>query len=1110
MSIITELTGNRRADRTVLRRVGWLTLLFWGLYQSGYGQTVIPVTSTNDNGLGTLRQALADIDGSSTPGTFTITFAVSGVITLTGPLTAPADKDVTLTGPSATTTAVTLSGGGSSGILNIPVSATLTARYLAFANGSVNGSGGAISLGGGILRLAYCYLHHNTATSFGGAVYQGGGSFTITNSTFAGNTAISNSGALHKGSSDPGLIDNCTFSGNVARAGGAIEASPGSLTISNSTFTGNQAIGVDGIGADGGAIYGGNSAAPVTINNCLITGNTSSGGGPDLISGFNSATGYNLTGNTTGASLYEVTTGNLTDIPAAVVLNPVLAANDGPTPTHALISTGPAINAGPPASTDADQRGLAVFDNRRDIGAFESQVTPLVTAIGSVSAACNGSGGFSLTVTGGSGSGYAYRLTDTGTFTTLTGASPYTVAVRTAGSYTVTVQDGQGNLSTPIPLMLTGPPSVNSTATPSLFILPGQSATLTASGAGSYQWSTGENTAAISVSVADTYSVTGTTGSCTAVAAVTLTVPTCGTVVYVTQTGAGSRDGSSWSNAFSGTSLQTAIQVAAACGARVWVAQGLYKPTIYTGPDSRTVSFAMAAGVAIYGGFTGSETALSGRPVQNPMVGQFSSTTLSGDIGIAGNQTDNSFHVLSSPDGLTTTDLLDGFVITSGNANGEFFNSGGGGMFIGNSSPTVQNCLFVQNTAVTGGAVYTPYTKNKPVLMNCAFLHNSAGIGGAIALPSSGTGKMIVSGCRFESNSAVTQGGAISTNASIDLTDCLFQYNMAGNAGGAIDAYRQGESFTVNRCAFRYNTAGINGGAIDFINSNDVLTNCVFQSNTAGRGGGITFSAGTPKLVNCLFRQNSAVAGGAFHCSSDSRPTLINCSVYSNSATTGGAVFLEYGSTTLVNTILFGNGGSNTLYSTNSEVFTNTLRYSLIEPEALTAPGVINGPGNITTGTSPFVSDSDLQLAPGSIAVNAGDVASQTVTGGPYSATALPATDLAGAARIAGGRVDIGAYESQTDVQPLPCGLTPVATGFRASGEPGPGNCSVQLLATATGDRFVMTGPSGYVFSAVYRNAGTYAVTGLNVRQPGVYTLTVYSGSCSVTYTTEVYGKGCR
>ncbi|OIN56655.1 beta strand repeat-containing protein [Arsenicibacter rosenii] len=1217
MSIITNSTGYRRADRALLCRIGWLTLLFWGFYQSGYGQTIIQVTNTGDSGPGTLRQALADVDGSSVPGTFTITFTVSGTIALTSPLVAPADKDVTITGPSATTTAITLSGGGPSSdfsILDVPVAATLTVRYLSFANGHTSGNGGAISLGGGTLRLAYGYFHENQAGNFGGAIYQGGGSFTITNSTFAGNTAISNSGAIHKGSSDDGLIDNCTFSSNVARAGGAIEASFGSLTISNSTFTQNQAVGVTNSpgDADGGAIYGGNGDARVTINNCLIAGNTSSGGGQDIRSGFNSSTGHNLIGNPAGATLDDVTTGNLTGMPASVVLSPVLATNGGATPTHALLTAGPAINAGPPASTDPDQRGLPVFDTRRDIGAFESQVTPLVTATGSVSAACNGAGGFSLTVTGGT-SGYAYRLTDGGSFTALAGASPYTVSVTTAGSYTVTVQDGAGNLSVPMPLTLTGPPTINIAATPSLFIVSGQRTTLTASGAGSYQWSTGENTAAISVSVAGPYSVTGTTGSCWAVARVTVAVPACNTVVYVTQAGAGAQDGSSWSHAFSGTALQTAIQVAAACGAQVWVAQGLYKPTVYTGPESRTVSFFIPDGVQVYGGYaagTNSRTTFPG------------STTLSGDIDNDGLPGNNSYHVVRFLNAGNQT-RLDGVVITGGNSNGSssadaglgggVFNDGGyggssspvlanvyflennavdagGAMynngFRGASSPTLINVSFTRNSARNGGAMYNYASENgvsNPVLTDVSFSSNSAAYGGGMYSNAYfGLCNPVLTNVHFSSNSAVESGGAIYNdincspiftncsftnnsafnggamrnyfNSNPSCTSCIFQNNTAAGSGGAMynnsssspllthcvfrgnTAVDAGSAMINNAscspilkdCIFEYNSvdlASISGGTVTtYSNSNAIITNCIFTSNSAPVGGAISSDNSGPVITNTVFTRNLAIKGGAIYILGNTdKPVLTNVSFSNNSAVTGGALsIVNYESVSLVltNSVLFGNGSANAIEAVTStgggpspviaaDATSLLIRFSLVEagvnPAMYTA-----GPGNLTTSTSPFVSDSDLQLATGSVAINAGDIASLTAVNGPYSATALPATDLAGVPRIVGGRVDMGAYESQTASPPLPCGLPPAAISFRASGDIGPDNCSVPLLATATGDRFVMTGPSGYVYSTVYRNAGTYSVTGLNVRQPGVYTLTVYSGSCTATYTTEVAGTACR
>ncbi len=50
--------------------------------------------------------------------------------------------------------------------------------------------------------------------------------------------------------------------------------------------------------------------------------------------------------------------------------------------------------------------------------------------------------------------------------------------------------------------------------------------------------------------------------------------------------------------------------------------------------------------------------------------------------------------------------------------------------------------------------------------------------------------------------------------------------------------------------------------------------------------------------------------------------------------------------------------------------------------------------------------------------------------------------------------------------------------------------CPVRLVGRGIATAFTMTGANGYVFSTVYRSAGTYEAIGLNVKQPGTYTLT--------------------
>ncbi len=73
--------------------------------------------------------------------------------------------------------------------------------------------------------------------------------------------------------------------------------------------------------------------------------------------------------------------------------------------------------------------------------------------------------------------------------------------------------------------------------------------------------------------------------------------------------------------------------------------------------------------------------------------------------------------------------------------------------------------------------------------------------------------------------------------------------------------------------------------------------------------------------------------------------------------------------------------------------------------------------------------------------------------------------------------------------------------------------CPVKLLGQGVGTTFVFTGPKGYVFSSVFRDGGTYDLSGQGVTQPGVYTLTgSYTTECGtsqpVTRTVAV-GRSC-
>ncbi|GLC90057.1 InlB B-repeat-containing protein [Lysinibacillus piscis] len=259
-------------------------------------------------------------------------------------------------------------------------------------------------------------------------------------------------------------------------------------------------------------------------------------------------------------------------------------------------------------------------------------------------------------------------------------------------------------------------------------------------------------------------------------------------VIYVKKDATGQHTGGSWEDAF--TDLQSALDIVQS-GQQIWLAAGTYKPTIKIDPaDERTATFQLKNNVALYGGFNGTETDLAQRNWR------LNETTLSGDIGIEGDNTDNVYHVLYHPASLQldATAILDGVTITAGNANGITPHEMGGGMLNDASSPTLINVTFHDNSAMGGGGMINMNSSSSS-LTNVSFHDNSAQLGGGIVnFNSSSPSLMNVS---FHDNSATDIGGGMlninSSNPS--LMNAVFYTNSAD--GGSAIANEPTSSFTL-------------------------------------------------------------------------------------------------------------------------------------------------------------------------------------------------------------------------------------------------------------------------------------------------------------------------
>lgn len=316
-------------------------------------------------------------------------------------------------------------------------------------------------------------------------------------------------------------------------------------------------------------------------------------------------------------------------------------------------------------------------------------------------------------------------------------------------------------------------------------------------------------------------------------------------IIYVDVDASGADDGSSWANAFE--ELDEALE-AAESGDQIWVAEGVYYPT--DDPD-RTESFFLKNGVAIYGGFTGTETSLDQR-TPDPDEG---GTVLSGDIGESGDDSDNSYHVVTAID-VDNTAVLDGFLVTGGNADGSAPNERGGGL------------------TNYDGVTVTADTEGFPTLRNIAFEGNSASdFGGGMYL-NIALGTVVLEDVEFKENEG-RRGGGLYTNASIDGEGVEFEENEAAQRGGG--AAILGGTVVLRDVEFDSNTAGDDddptepgrgGGFYTQGNPSVTIIDAEFELNacfgTFGDGAGFLGQGGTVNVVNAVFNGNTARAGAAF------------------------------------------------------------------------------------------------------------------------------------------------------------------------------------------------------------------------------------------------------
>lgn len=473
------------------------------------------------------------------------------------------------------------------------------------------------------------------------------------------------------------------------------------------------------------------------------------------------------------------------------------------------------------------------------------------------------------------------------------------------------------------------------------------------------------------------------------------------TMIYVNVNAPGPfYDGTSWATAYS--TLQDALDytnVYSVTFYEIWVAQGVYYPDEGGSHINNAVTETFRIpwnNVQLYGGFVGTETLRTQRDwIANPTI--LSGDIDGNDINIDGNfiaetwndiQGSNAYHLLYLGGvhnySITETTVIDGFIVTGGNANGDFSpdDLGGGyhcAILTGNAqcNPTLANIIFSGNQAgQSGGGMYNYSNdgESSPSLTNITFTGNYADYGGGMFNSGVYFGKAnpTLTNVTFSGNSAY-QGGGMSNGGSGQgcgspvLLNVVFSNNSASSYGGGM----YNKAYEIEW-----------GGSTYYGVSSPVLTNVIFSGNQAANGAGM-FNYGfngtsSPMLTNVTFYGNQAINyGGGMYSYVDgvgvSAPTVDNSILWGNTATGGPQIY-------------------NTGAAASASV-----TYSNVE-----------WPGGTYTGTG------NLNIAPRFVAPATGNYRLQADSpmidaGNPITPT-CPATDLDGALRN-DLRCDMGAFE---------------------------------------------------------------------------------------------------
>lgn len=357
----------------------------------------------------------------------------------------------------------------------------------------------------------------------------------------------------------------------------------------------------------------------------------------------------------------------------------------------------------------------------------------------------------------------------------------------------------------------------------------------------------------------------------------------------------------------------------------------------------------------------------------------------------------------------------------------------GAGLYASSASTTTTNCTFTNNTSGSWGAFYIWANEDDPnsylvnsTIENCNFDNNSGQFGG-------GFGSWVTSfdmkDCTFTNNQTVTNntsyntlGGAIffefqstTDKRKVNIQNCDFNSNSSEGESGAIGIFdncatQESNEITIDNCLFKENNSANTGAiGIGLLSNEATISNSIFDANVGGTvqaigGGGLTFTAQhNLRITNCLFTNHIAntilqpIIGFAAFDAVLTNNTFTNNEASGIGSQSSSDIKLQ---NNIINTAPgFLTVGSSGFGTSLDEIFTSLGGNLFSDLAANTFALSVD-----LQGVDPLFEAGTSQLSATSPCVDAGILPND-----------IPEFDLAGNARLQGGCLDMGAYESVHD-----------------------------------------------------------------------------------------------